>query len=188
MQRARSTCAVRKACGFTLLELMAGIAVLGILLGIGIPSFRDLLANSRLTSMSNEMVTAISIARSEARKRGIPVSICASNAARDGCVAGGSWNSGWLVFTDDVGTAGVINAGVPGDELLQIFTAPETGFAVTATTPTTLSYVRFQRNGAPDTGAVTRQIKLTRPACTGTKARQISIANTGRVSSAKIAC
>lgn len=185
MQRAGSTHAVCKARGFTLLELMAGIAVLGILLGIGIPSFRDLLASSRLTSMSNEMVTAISVARGEARKRGIPVSLCASNAARDGCVAGGSWNSGWLVFTDDLGTAGVIDA---GDELLQIFTAPVTGFAVTSTTPTTLSYVRFQRNGAPDTGTATRQIKLTRPSCTGTKARQISITNTGRVSSAKIAC
>lgn len=185
MQRAGSTCVVCKTRGFTLLELLAGIAVLGILLGLGVPSFRDLLANNRLTAMSNEMVTAIAVARGEARKRGIPVSICAANTAGNGCVTGGSWNSGWLVFTDDVGTAGVIDA---GDELLQIFTAPVAGFAVTSTSPTTLSYVRFQRNGAPDAGNATRLIKLTRPACTGMNAREISVANTGRVGSAKIAC
>src|SRR5688572_11559184 len=42
--------------GFTLLELMAAIAVLGILLGIGVPAFREMLAANRLTSVANEMV------------------------------------------------------------------------------------------------------------------------------------
>lgn len=171
--------------GFTLLELMAAIAILGILLGIGIPSFRDVLAVNRLAATSNELVTAIAVARGEARRRGIPVTICAANSNQTGCAAGGTWNSGWLVFTDDLGTAGVIDG---GDELLQIFGAPAAGFSVTATNPTTLGYLRFQRNGGPDTTGSPRTLKLSRPACSGDNARQISITNVGHVSSRKIAC
>jgi type IV fimbrial biogenesis protein FimT len=172
-------------CGFTLLELMAGIAVLGILFAIGIPTFRDMLAANRVTTLANELVTALNMARGESRKRGIAVTLCAANAAQDDCVDGGSWDAGWIVFTDDTGTPGVVD---PDDELLQVFPAPAAEFPVTATDPTTLSYVRFLRSGAPDSGTNTRKLKLSRPSCTDDEARQVSIANTGRISSGKIAC
>lgn len=172
------------ARGFTLLELMAAIAVLGILLGIGIPAFREMLAANRMTSVANAMVTAFTVARSEARKRGIPVTLCAANAGQDDCEDKAEWNDGWIVFTDDIGTPGVMD---DEDEVLQVFPAPPEGFAVTATLPTTMSYVRFQRSGAPDPPSA-RTLKLTRPHCSGSKARQISIASMGRVASAKIAC
>ena len=172
-------------CGFTLLELMAGVAVLGILFAIGIPSFRDMLAANRVTTVANSLVTALNLARGESRKRGIAVTVCAANAAQDDCVDSASWDLGWIVFTDDTGTPGVVD---PDDELLQSFPAPASGFPVTATNPATLSYVRFLRSGAPDSGTSTRTLKLSRPSCTDDAARQISIANTGRISSEKIAC
>jgi type IV fimbrial biogenesis protein FimT len=170
--------------GFTLLELMVAVAVLGILLGVGVPAFREMMAANRLTSMVNEIVTAFTVARSEARKRGIPVTLCAANAQQDGCEDTAEWNDGWIVFTDDIGTPGVVD---DDDEVLQVFPAPPAGFAVTATLPTTMSYVRFQRSGAPDPPSA-RTLKLTRPDCSGSKARQISIASMGRVASAKVAC
>jgi type IV fimbrial biogenesis protein FimT len=173
------------ACGFTLLELLTAVAVLGILLGIGVPAFRETMASNRLTSMTNELVTALSVARSEARKRGIPVTVCAATADLDECEDTPEWNAGWIVFTDDIGTPGVLD---DDDELLQVFTAPPEGFAVTATNPTTLSYVRFLRSGAPDTLAAARTLKLSRPHCSGTRAREISIAGTGRISSGKKEC
>lgn len=171
--------------GFTLLELMTAVAVLGVLLGIGVPAFTETITTNRLTTVANEMVTALNVARGEANKRGIPVTVCASNAAQDACSGATSWNAGWIVFTDDTGTSGVKDT---DDEVLQVFAAPVNGFSVSATNPTTLSYVRFLRSGAPDSGSTTRTLKLSRPSCTGSKARQISIANTGRISSGKIAC
>ncbi|HEY4365986.1 MAG TPA: GspH/FimT family pseudopilin [Steroidobacteraceae bacterium] len=176
----------RSVGGFTLLELMTAVAILGILLAIGVPAFTETMNANRLAATTNEMVTALSVARSEASKRGIAVTVCAANAAQDGCSGAASWNDGWIVFTDDAGTAGRYDNG--SDELLQVFAAPVAGFPVTATNPATLTYIRFLRSGSPDSGPATRTLKLSRPSCTGTKARQISIATTGRISSGKIAC
>lgn len=170
--------------GFTLLELMVAVAVLGILLGVGVPAFREMLAANRMTAVANEMVTAFTVARSEARNRGIPVTLCAANAELDECEDTPEWNDGWIVFTDDTGTPGVVD---DDDEVLQAFPAPPAGFAVTAVAPATLSYVRFLRSGRPDPAA-DGTLKLTRPDCSDSKARRISIAKTGRVASAKTPC
>ena len=171
--------------GFTLLELMTAITILAILLGVAVPAFTETMNTNRLAANTNEMVTALSVARSEASKRGIAVTVCAANAAQDACSGAASWNSGWIVFTDDIGTSGTLDA---GDKVLQAFAAPVAGFPVTATTPATLTYIRFLRSGAPDSGPPSKTLKLSRPSCTGTNARQITVAITGRISSGKIAC
>ena len=171
--------------GFTLLELMTALAVLGVLLGIGIPAFRETMAINRTSAAVNQFITAISLARSEARKRGIPISICAANADQDDCEDTPQWRNGWLVFTDDDGTPGVVD---DDDAILQVYPAIPEGFTLTATAPATLSYMRFQRTGGPDVGSSARTLKLARSGCAGEKARQVVIANTGRVSTGKIAC
>jgi len=171
--------------GFTLLELMTTVAVLGVLLGLAIPAFTETMNSNRVSANTNALVTALSVARSEASKRGVAVTVCASNAAQTGCSGAASWNTGWIVFSDDIGTSGTLDA---GDELLQAFPAPVAGFNVTAANPTTLTYIRFLRSGMPDSGGISRTLKLSRPSCTGTQAREVAIANTGRISSGKVAC
>jgi type IV fimbrial biogenesis protein FimT len=177
--------AKRRSTGFTLLELMTAVTILGILLAIGVPSFTETMNANRLTSNTNAMVTALTVARSEASKRGIAVTVCASNLLQTACSGSASWNDGWIVFTDDIGTAGTVDG---GDEVLQAFPAPVTGFTVTATGPTTMTYIRFLRSGSPDTAILSRTLKLSRPSCTGVHARQVSVSNTGRISSEKFAC
>ncbi|MCF7966536.1 MAG: Tfp pilus assembly protein FimT/FimU [Methylobacter tundripaludum] len=85
--------------GFTLLELMITIAIAGIVLGVAIPSFTSTIASNRLTTHTNQLVTAINLARSEAVKRGLRVTLCKS---ADGatCVTTGDWSQGWIVFMD----------------------------------------------------------------------------------------
>ncbi|AOX99657.1 Tfp pilus assembly protein FimT/FimU [Jeongeupia sp. USM3] len=61
--------------GFTLIELMATVAVLGILLAIGIPSFTDLLNRKRLESVGNNTLSLIAYAKSEALKRNVDVTL-----------------------------------------------------------------------------------------------------------------
>jgi len=84
--------------GFTLIELMMAIVVLAILLGIGVPSFRDAAVGSRVSSYANDLVASVQLARSEAIKRNAPVTLCAS-ADGVNCEDEGGWEVGWIVAT-----------------------------------------------------------------------------------------
>jgi type IV fimbrial biogenesis protein FimT len=88
-----------RQAGFTLVELMFSILVLAVLLGIGVPNFRDFLRNSRMASETNDLISGINLARSESIKRRGPVTLCSGTAA--GCVAGGDFSDGWVVFVDE---------------------------------------------------------------------------------------
>ncbi len=93
--------------GFTLWELMITLAVAGVVLGIGVPGFKEFLRNSTMTAEANDLVTGLLLARSEALKRQAPVTLCATaaaNAATPTC--GTSWK-GFVVFADANGNAAV---------------------------------------------------------------------------------
>src|SRR5688572_29174195 len=85
--------------GFTLMELMFAIAILAILLGLGVPGFRQIIENNRLITQNNEVVTALNLARSEALRLAGDVTMCAS-ADGESCSEETDWSSGWIVFVD----------------------------------------------------------------------------------------
>jgi type IV fimbrial biogenesis protein FimT len=91
-----------KQSGFTLIELMFVIVIAGVLLAIGVPNLRDFLRNSRLAAESNDLLTGINVARSEAVKRRAPVTMCSGAAPT--CDAG-DFSDGWFVFVDVDGDA-----------------------------------------------------------------------------------
>jgi len=71
------------ACtGFTLLEMLATIAILAIIVTLAVPAMNDLNIRSRLKGSSEKLYADIQLARSEALKRNSDVilSIGASNA------------------------------------------------------------------------------------------------------------
>jgi type IV fimbrial biogenesis protein FimT len=87
--------------GATLWELCVTIAILGIVVGIGAPSFRHFALDARLTADINAFVGAIQLARSEAAKRGRSVVVC-KTADRVAC--GGNeidYEAGWMVFVNE---------------------------------------------------------------------------------------
>lgn len=87
--------------GFTLLELMITIAIAGILVGIAIPSFTSTITSNRLTAHANELVTALNLARNEAVKRGMSVTVRkVDNNSFTNKGAGANWEDGWDIFTD----------------------------------------------------------------------------------------
>src|SRR5262245_60959819 len=102
--------------GFTLLELMIALTVLGILLGLAVPGFREFTRQNRVTAAQNDLATAINLTRSEALRRSTPTSLCAS-ADGASCASAANWGSGWIVFSDGTGTQGTVDS--PGDEIVQ---------------------------------------------------------------------
>lgn len=70
--------------GFSVVELMVVIAVLAIILGIGMPSFQNMLENSRLNSAAESLADSFRLARSEAIARNETVTTDAGGEYRDG--------------------------------------------------------------------------------------------------------
>jgi Tfp pilus assembly protein FimT len=101
--------------GVTLLELMITVFVAALLLGFGIPSFREFQRNNAIAAAANDLVSATLAARAEAIKRQVPVTLCASAnplAANPVCSpTGAGANGGFFVFVDENGN--VDGNGVP---------------------------------------------------------------------------
>ena len=54
--------------GFTLYEMLLTLTLIAILVGLGLPSFADIAANSRLRTEVNALFHAIHVARKESRQ------------------------------------------------------------------------------------------------------------------------
>lgn len=112
--------------GFTLIELMVVVAIIGILVTLAIPSFVGLIAKASVSKAVNNFISDTRYARGEAMRRGKSVSICRSNdptANPPVCGAGQGlavlgWASGWVVFSDE-NSNGAFNA-AGGDTVLRV--------------------------------------------------------------------
>ncbi|MEQ8483268.1 MAG: GspH/FimT family pseudopilin [Pseudomonadales bacterium] len=87
--------------GFTIVELMVSLAVAAILIGFALPAFNDFVDQRRMASRINDLVLAINYARSEAARRGGPVSVQALAPAADN-----EWGGGYCVVEGDPGNCG----------------------------------------------------------------------------------
>jgi len=142
--------------GFTLLELMVAITVLALLLGIGVPGFRDFVRNSRMTAATNDIVTDFSIARSEAVKRRVPVTLCKSqNLTACDTAAAGAFRT-WIMFVDDADPA--VAAGTDGDGVVDagevILRQRTIADTITVTTNGNARRVTFLPTGYPNANAL----------------------------------
>jgi len=91
--------------GFTLLELMIVIAMTGVLIAIGIPSYNSIVTTNALADISNDLSLSLKRARAEAITSGRDVVVCRSStttaAGAGNAICGGAdWSKGWLVMAD----------------------------------------------------------------------------------------
>lgn len=75
------------------MELLITVAIIAIGVAVALPWLRESLVNGNIKSLSNDLVVALSQARSEAVKRGTRVAVF-SLSGND------SWNSGWQIRAD----------------------------------------------------------------------------------------
>lgn len=143
--------------GFTLLELMATIAVVAVLAAIAVPNMRDFIRNGRLTSAANDLLRSFQVARTEAIKRQKTVVVCASNnpISITASCSYGSFASGWIVFEDDgdwqrsAGEALIEQHDKPNDSVTSktsgngVLGYESSGFVPTATPKTAVTNITF---------------------------------------------
>lgn len=79
----------RSAAGFTMIELIVVVALMGILFGIAIPAFRGLVADQAVRSAAASLHSSILQARGEAIKRNLTVRLRPAD--------GEEWTDGWLI-------------------------------------------------------------------------------------------
>jgi len=93
--------------GFTLIELMIGLAVMGILLAVALPAFDQFLQNTRIRNAAEMTISGINLARAEALRRNSQVRFALVSDLTASCAVTGSSLS-WVVSLSD--PAGACNA------------------------------------------------------------------------------
>lgn len=165
--------------GFTLIELLVTVSLGMIILSFGVPSFSSLIKNGRVTTHTNNLVTDINFARSEAVTRGKTVILCRSDnpsAATPGC--GGTantWSSGWLVFVS--GDAN--NTFDPADDILLRATSRSQGSVSIISNDTSNANLIYKADGAINMGGNTAAFAICDERGEG-YGNQLQISPTGR--------
>ncbi len=138
---------MKKSFGYTLIELMAILVVVSLVTAVGLPMMNVFFDSNRMVSNTNDLVAGLHIARSEAIKQQIRVTLCQS-ADTASCAGTGQWEDGWIVFQDPNG-----NATVDGGEIILRLNAGVDGPDVTVrsddVTNTITSSVTFTSRGLP---------------------------------------
>lgn len=89
-RNARRPHPIRSARGFTLVELVVTLVILAVVLSIGIPSFKRLIASNRLSAAANDVVAVMQTARAEAIRQNRRVMLCPSTTGRN--CSGANWS------------------------------------------------------------------------------------------------
>lgn len=91
----------KKSQGFTLLELIVTIAIIGILAAIAAPSFSRMMAGNQLQTAVGEWRTAFYLAQKEAIRRKTRVQICPSTDGEECASDLKNYKVGWIVWDVD---------------------------------------------------------------------------------------
>jgi len=165
------------------MELMVTLAVAGVLLSIGVPSFREFQRNGRLTGAANDSLMVVLATRNEALRRQEPVSFCPSanpGGPSPTCVTSGA--QGFISFADknnncqrdaleEVVASASIHSEVKWQNNTNCITFGSNGFRLVVAGQPTTTHAIF---------CDTRGNALRYPAGTDSWARGIEVLPTGR--------
>ncbi|HEX8545251.1 MAG TPA: GspH/FimT family pseudopilin [Pseudomonas sp.] len=147
-----------RAKGFSLIELLVTVSLVGILAAIAIPSFTSVIQNSKADTEISDLQRALNYARLEAINRGVSTQVLP--------VSGTAWNSELMVVASATPTA---------DKALRRIAAMSSGAAIAMVPNVTL--IEFNNLGGP--------VSLTAPLVVtytlGTTTKTINVCLNGRI-------
>lgn len=160
------------ALGFTLQEMLVVLCISGSLTGGGVGMWKAVQQNA-VTAAANELVSHLALARSEAIRRNVRVTMCPTGDQKD-CMKPDKdyavWHQGWLVYADANGN-GKPDAG----EIVRLQTAASHGVVIRSSRAR--SRVTYQPIGMSGGSTITFAVCSARnPAA----ARYVIVSNTGR--------
>ncbi len=162
--------------GFTLIELIIITVILVIIATIAAPNMTTMLHNNRAKALGDEFVAALNTARTEAVRRGLQVSLCASS---NGTTCNSSdWTDGWLVF--------LVNQN-GNNEVVRVWAGND--LPSNAAITSSRDRIDFLGTGMlprADTAGMTTTVSVT--GCQGNAARQVRVGPAGMVAVTRVNC
>jgi type IV fimbrial biogenesis protein FimT len=123
---------MKNQTGFTLIELIIAVTILGIMVSLAVPNYSSFIRSNRQSAAYNTLVGTISLARMEAVKSSRVVSMCiSSDQSKCDDTTAKEWNDGWIVFSDFDGD-GVVDT-ADGDTILRREAAGPEGIEIQST-------------------------------------------------------
>lgn len=122
-----------KQQGYTLIECMVTLVLISIVLGVGVPSFSQMLRKQALDAARMKLVSAIQMTRQEAVYRNRAVTLLQRN---------GNWTNGWTIVVDLDG-----NGAMDGtDVVIRQQAGPDGDVTLSGNSPVS-QYIRYMPDG-----------------------------------------
>jgi type IV fimbrial biogenesis protein FimT len=139
---------MRRVRGFTLIELMMTLTVMGILIAVAAPAFGNLIQSTEAQSSRSTLTAALGTARILAVSKTENIVVCPSTDQQY-CGHTTEWQHGWLIFVD-TNHDGARNT---DEDLLSVSDAQPEGVAILTTAGRT--HINYRPDGSTPGSNVT---------------------------------
>lgn len=159
------------SAGFTIIELMVTVAVVGVVTAAAAPSMLDMMRARRLDTMAQQLDAAIRLARAEAIKRATVVVVKSTPT--------NSWSQMHVYVAPGRNPANLPDYTATPSQVVRWYQALPKDVAANGTAPDRLAFDALGRNVTLDTAGVPIDTSIVLSA--GSQSRTVAIAKSGTV-------
>jgi type IV fimbrial biogenesis protein FimT len=110
---------MKHSAGFTLVELIITVTILGILMAVGMPSFTNFIRNSQIRSAAENLQAGLNLARSESLRRNARVSFWMVSDLTAACARGATRTSWVVSMANPAGACNAASSETNAPQLIQ---------------------------------------------------------------------